>query len=116
MDVDELFLRTLDDLEQRTKTDDEYEILMSASLLRKLLIDGMPLMDQVNTTHRLKIRFSMNGESPFERAVLELKPTYWSLEDGIAPDANEPPGLSAPVSATRDQLLGRRVCSSMGAV
>jgi hypothetical protein len=109
MDVDELFLRTLDDLEQRTLTNDEYEILMSALLLRKLLLDGTPLIDRVNTIQRLKIRFPMNGESPYERAVHELKPTYWSLEDGIDPNVNQPPGLSAPISATRDQLLARRV-------
>jgi hypothetical protein len=43
----------LNDLERRTTTADEYEVLMSAALLRKLLLDGTRLTDQVNRRHRL---------------------------------------------------------------
>ena len=54
--VDELFVRTIDDLEERAGTTDEYELL-AAALLRKLLLDRPPLMDQVNRTRRLPISF-----------------------------------------------------------
>ena len=59
MDPDQLFLRTLGDLEQRAATTDEYGALLAAGLLRKLLMDSHPLVDQVNLNHRLKLRFPM---------------------------------------------------------
>ena len=43
VDADRLFPHILDDLERRTTATDEYEVLMSAALLRKLLLDGEPL-------------------------------------------------------------------------
>jgi hypothetical protein len=42
MDPTPLFLRTLDDLQQRSEATDEYEVLLAAALLRKLLIDSQP--------------------------------------------------------------------------
>jgi hypothetical protein len=55
MDIDRLFVYTLRDLEQRAAATDEYTVLMSAALLRKLLLDEGRLMDQVNRSYRLKI-------------------------------------------------------------
>ena len=109
MDTDQLFLRTLDDLERRTVTTDEYEALMSAAYLRKVLLDSSPLMDQVNATHRLKIRFRMNSVTSLERAILEGRPFYWLLGDAIDPESISSPGLSVPIDATRDQFLKRPV-------
>lgn len=109
MNVDELFTRTLADLERRTTVTDEYEALLSAGLLRKLLLDKTPLMDKVNSNLRMKVRFAINGESAYERAVHEDGPMFWSLGEAIDPDIPAPPGLWAPFNATRDQLLARRV-------
>ena len=109
MDAERLFLNTLADLERRAEASDEYEVLMSAALLRKLLMNGLPLMDQVNQKHRLRLRFPINGVTPYEELVLEDRPVYWSLEDALDPELDHPPGLQAPQDATRDQLLGRRV-------
>ncbi len=114
MDADDLFIRTLSDLERRTTVTDEYEALMSAGLLRKLLLDSTPLMDQVNLNHRLKVRFRINGESPLERVIHEDRPMYWLLGDAIDPDAFHPPGIQAPVDATRSQLFARHVMSVQG--
>jgi hypothetical protein len=47
--------------------------------------------------------------------VLGDGPVYWSLEDGLDPDLDHPPGLMAPIDATRDQLLARRVMMVDGA-
>jgi hypothetical protein len=54
VDPEALFVRTLDDLGRRAGETDEYEVLLAAGLLRKLLMDDHPLVDQVNADHRLK--------------------------------------------------------------
>lgn len=109
MDADQLFIRTLIDLEKRVAAADEYEVLLSAGLLRKLLMDQTPLMDKVNSAHRLRIRFRINGESSYERLIHEDEPMYWSLEDAIDPEIMVPPGMRAPLDAPRDQFLARPV-------
>jgi hypothetical protein len=86
----------LNDLEARAVAVDEYEALLAASLLRKLLLDEHPLVDQVNRTHRIKLRFPINGPTRYEEMVLEMKPVYWSLEDAIDPGLDHPPGLQRP--------------------
>ena len=82
---------------------------MSAGLLRKLLLDGPPLTDRVNSERRIKIRFRMNGPTLYEQAVRADGATFWSLADGIDPSISRPPGLQNPIEATRDQLLAREV-------
>jgi hypothetical protein len=112
VDTDELFLRTVDDLRERAKSLDEYKVLNSGGLLRKLLTDrdSYRLLDQVNASRQLDIRFRINGESRYEREVMQDKPWYWSLENAIdADDPRVPPGMRAPIDATREQLLARRV-------
>ena len=52
---DELFLETLSDLESRCEPGrTEYDVLGIAGLLRKLLIDAQPLVDQVNRDRHLR--------------------------------------------------------------
>lgn len=114
MDAETLLVRTLSDLEHRAAATDEYEALLAAGLLRKLLMDAHPLVDQVNANYRLKLRFLINGSTPYEELVLADGPSYWSLEDGIDPTIDQPPGLMAPEEATRDQLLSRRVMMLSG--
>jgi hypothetical protein len=106
VDVDRLFVHTLRDLERRTAANNEYEVLMSAALLRKLLLDQGRLMDQVNRRYRLELRFRINGVSPFEKQILDMNPTFWALEDALDPDSSL---AYAPFDATRDQFLARRV-------
>lgn len=106
MDVDRLFVHTLRDLERRTADTDEYEVLLSAALLRKLLLDQERLMDQVNRRYRLGLRFRISGVSPFEQELYGSNPIFWALEDALDPDS---PLSYAPFDATRDQFLKRRV-------
>lgn len=106
MDAEKLFVNTLRDLERRTAATDEYEVLMSAALLRKLLLDKEPLMDKVKRRHRLDVRFHINGVSPYERLIYEDKPVFWVIEDALDPQS---PIASAPFYATRDQFLARHV-------
>jgi hypothetical protein len=114
MQADQLFLRTLEDLDRRTTAADEYEALLAAGLLRKLLLDEAPLVHQVNRYRRERIRFRINGETPLERTLLEDRPDYWAIGDAIDPDAFPSPGLSAPVDAKLDQFLARTVMAVRG--
>lgn len=106
MDVDQLFVHTLRDLERRTAATDEYEVLLSAALLRKLLLDQERLMDQVNRRYSLDLRFRISGVSPFEQQIWGSNPIFWALEDALDPES---PLAYAPFDATRDQFLRRRV-------
>ena len=71
MTADELFLLTFEDLEERvTLGRGEYDALMSAWLLRKLLLDEQPLVHRANRSRRLKLKFRMYDD----RLLLELRP------------------------------------------
>src|SRR5262245_49691422 len=106
MEPDRLFIHTLHDLEQRTTATDEYTILMSTALLRKLLLDRNRLVDLANRNRRLDLRFRISDVSPYEQMILNANPTFWSIEDALYPDL---PIAYAPYNATRDQFLKRNV-------
>jgi hypothetical protein len=106
VDIDRLFVHTLRDLEERTASTDEYTVLMSAALLRKLLLDESRLVDQVNRAHRLKLRYRISDVSPWEKLLLDDNPVFWTIEDALDPDS---PFAYAPCDATRDQFLARQV-------
>lgn len=86
--VENLFLSTLDDLAARIISADEYTILGASALIRKLLIDDFPLVDQVNRQHRLKIAFEISESSPSIPSVPD--PTVWSVQDGLDPETSRP--------------------------
>ena len=105
MDKDFLFLKTLEDLENKIKSKDAYEIFMAAGLLRKLLVDRSPLIDQVNKNRKLKILFTVN-DRPVPAGDSSLE--FWSIEDGFDPETSVP-HLSKPIQVKRDQLLKRTI-------
>ncbi|WP_146060520.1 hypothetical protein [Amycolatopsis sp. CA-128772] len=109
VDAKQLFIHTLQDLEERTQSTDEYTILMSAALLRKLLFDELRLIDQVNRTHKLKIRFRINGVSPIEQFNYDNPPVFYIIEDAFDPDS---PFTFSPYDATLDQFANRRIMYS----
>lgn len=111
LNVDRLFVHTLRDLSERSTATDEYTVLMSAALLRKLFLDQDRLIDQANRAHRIKLHFRIGGVSPFERSIHERGPMFWVIEDALDPDcaiAHE------PYDATMDQFLKRQVMSFNG--
>ena len=115
MQADQLFLRTVEDLDRRTMVADEYEALLAAGLIRKLLLDESPLAYQVNRYRRERIRFRINGETPLERIILNDNPFFWAIGDAIDPDAfRAAPGISAPVDAKLEQFLARTVMFARG--
>jgi hypothetical protein len=56
-DLEKLFVNTTVDLKERQEKGTEYDLIRASGLLRQLLFDGSPLVDQVNKDYRLKIRF-----------------------------------------------------------
>jgi hypothetical protein len=87
MNRDTLFLRTLEDLGRRVEPGvDEYEVLLIAGLLRKLLVDSPRLVDEVNRGRGLRIRYLINARKPiWELAGLQA-PVFWSIQDGLDPE------------------------------
>ena len=99
--VESLFLSTLRDLAARIVDQEEYNVLGSSALIRKLLIDDFPLVDQVNQQYRLKLVFEISESNPSIPGVPE--PTFWSVQDGLDPETSRPGKPRKAVN--RDQLL-----------
>ena len=98
-----MFLRTVAELERRvSEEDDEYEILMAAGLLRKLLLDGSRLVDQVNRHRKIPIRMHIAMRGP-KSPVGDPDPVLWALPSGLEPSTagNEPGVQIAEVDLTR---------------
>jgi len=110
MTREQLFVYTIKDLEKKLAATDQYEILMIAGLLRKLLLDGTPLMDQINTGH-LRVKFIINSRPIPEDKYLSI----WSIEDGLDP-ATAVPHLCKPIEVDRGQLLSTKILKVGGKV
>jgi len=105
---DDLFLATLHDLEQRQRSEEPYQILGMAGLLRKLLLDAEPLIDQVNRTRRLKLRFRIiQGRHSLE-TLRSLGVTYHDIGDCLDPSYIDSQANEA-AELTRDQFLSTLV-------
>src|SRR5438094_6089576 len=88
MTADELFLFAVDDLEGRTQLGQgEYDALMMAALLRKLLIDDTPLIHVVNRERRLALRFRVTDIGPPKSVAPE---DCWMPNDAFHPDGAGP--------------------------
>ena len=109
-EAEALFLSTLHDLGRRVDSEDPYEILGASALIRKLLIGSHPLLDQVNQSHRLKLRFRVG--LPLARPPGFPEPVVWSLQDGLDPHTGVP-GHQV-VDMTRDRLLSTPVLKIAG--
>lgn len=111
MNRDLLFIKDLENLEERMQSRDEYEILGIAALLRKLLLDKEPLVDQVNRSRRLKIRFKINPP----KIPMDPPPTFWSIEDGLDPETARP-RRTGPAEVRKDEFLAAQVLYVNGKV
>jgi hypothetical protein len=101
MHSDWLFIRTLDDLAMRVQSEDAYDTLMIAFLLRRLLLDSTPLMDHVNRRRKIKIKFTISN------TLFDWNEDFLAAEsaDDILPGKG--PGEDKVLS--RDQFLAERV-------
>ena len=107
MDHDRLFLETLADLQARVENpSSEYEVVMTAPLLRKLLLESPTLTDLVNRERRVKVSYVVNGPVPVWKQLNESPPTAYSTEDGFDP---ETAAYGTPTAVSRDGLLSQMV-------
>ncbi|HCG02027.1 MAG TPA: hypothetical protein DEV93_15970 [Chloroflexi bacterium] len=113
MTIEELFLQTLLDLEQRLLQADEYALLRAAALLRQLLLEEHPIAIEVNRSCRLKLTFTVTDMGPYFEMLLQDGATFYSTEDGLDP-GTAPFGQS--LYLTRDQFLKRRVMVVNGSI
>jgi hypothetical protein len=97
VNVDRLFLDTLDDLEARTRPEaTEYDLLRAAALLRELLIDESPLAHLANRGTGIPLRFRLRVKEPEPGTGFEI----WL---GLDPSAE----LHAPIREVGvKELLG----------
>lgn len=118
MDRDQLFLGIYRELEERTKAEpSEYNVLKIAGLLRQLLLDKHRLVDIVNSKTRLKkphldIKYEVMDKTPYQQMVEDLKPVFWTMQDGIYPKTALIAGRTKIVD--RDGLLSYKVMSFAG--
>lgn len=77
MNAKELYLRTIRDLEQKSRSRDRYELLRSSALMRQLIFDDVPLIHAANREIRLKFRFTL---TPLVELPL-LFPGGWFAQD-----------------------------------
>ena len=105
MHPDELFCKTIDDIQSVVENPTSYEILRSTALLRQLLLDGNRLVDVVNRQRRLRLRFTIadGWEHPVARMMRSMNPAFLAILDNFQPDAQFP--NTNVRDLTRDQLL-----------
>jgi hypothetical protein len=66
----------MEDLESRLSSGTEYDLIIAAGLVRKLLVDSPSLTDHVNRQHRLKLTFPAN----WMKNLVGAKSTSGSLD------------------------------------
>lgn len=93
IDTQQLFNKTLDEIELRIQSDNEYDTLMISPLLRKLLVDGEnSLISQIDKNKK-PLRFRVNIREPLHKRVPFLfknenstNEYSWISGDGFNPD------------------------------
>ncbi len=65
---EQIFVNTISDLNKKLEKADLYSIIRASGLIRQLLVDDKPLLDQINREYKEKIFFKViNTEIPNER-------------------------------------------------
>jgi hypothetical protein len=105
--ADEIFLSKMRDLASRVTQDGDfsdpdyqYRVLMSAALLRNLLLDGTPLTSIVNRDRKLKLRFRIAINENYERVALQMGPLFYTRADGLDPSTNMIDHVTKDLDAT----------------
>ena len=113
MDKDQLFIETLKDLDNKLNSQDEYENFMVVPLLRKLILDKNPLVDQVNQQRQIRVMYTIN-DVPDEKineiiSIIRTESSvhcFFSEEDLLDPSKVPHPRL---IEVTKDKFLSRPV-------
>lgn len=86
MNRDDLFLATMDDLDERLAAAEEYDALRAAALVRQLLLDGAPLVHQVNRERRVKVVFRVGDLGAVPSRIPPGAVGVRFMVDGLYPD------------------------------
>ncbi|MDO6759608.1 hypothetical protein Q4566_05290 [Tamlana sp. 2_MG-2023] len=74
-EIEEDFLNIINDLKDKIDQPTKYNNKKSAGLIRQLLLDDYPLIDQVNSKHKLKMSFKVrklkNAEPGIGKMIME---------------------------------------------
>jgi hypothetical protein len=76
LDTEQFFLKTIEDLRHRIECGTEYDLIVAAALVRKLILDSPPLIHQINRRYGTKIRFPANSQ----RHLVGARTTSGSLD------------------------------------
>lgn len=107
MTIDELFVLTLYDIEDRLQPGGkEYDVFMVAGLLRKIFLDETPLIHAVNRPRRIDLRFEITDTEP------EPGTLGWFPNDTLHPASRLP--QHGVVSCNFKQFLRRVVLVADG--
>lgn len=107
-DTTKLFLETLKDIERRVVLNSTYEVLGISALIRKLLLDEFPLLDQINRKYKIKLSFEI---IPANDALIQ-KSEYYISADLLDPATA--PRCKKSEKVSRDQFLKTTVLSIRG--
>lgn len=96
-----------DELKELVESREPYDLTKASAIIRQLLIDGTPLMNQANSHHKLKITFPVSQFSvpdlsePINRGMV-----IWIKQDSLYP----PEKTSDPCDyLKRDQFLSKKI-------
>lgn len=106
--VEQLFVRTVHDLEIRLGSSDWYEVLGAAPLMRKLLWDRHPLVHRANRRRQVQLRFAVAVRP--SRPQSSVQPLMSFVGDGIDPEARVP---GASIETVSVDGLGRVVVGTV---
>ena len=100
---EDLFIRALDELDQKSASPDWYDNLAISRLLRQLLIDGNSLVNQANKEYKVKIRYHIGLPENTPSSFVLLS----AMLDGFDPDPSRPEHQTALLSL--DKFLAAKV-------
>ena len=95
-DLEKLFVESVKDLDQKISSTDHYQLLRASGIIRQLLMDSAPLIQQVNRNYRIKVTFEV---LPMQNDLPVPPDTHWC---SITPD-NGP--VEPTIQCTLSQLL-----------
>jgi len=103
---EKLILCVSEELRQYLSRGDEYSALKSSGLLRQLLLDSYPLVDQANKKFRIPIRYRVNSTVIDNMMRRCRSPVFACFIDLLCPkDSGGFPVETTPSELTRDQFL-----------
>lgn len=115
---EDLFLRDLEELDQLEESHSDYDCLRIAGILRRLLLDDVPLVHLVNRERKIQIRFRVNFDKPGESIIVPgrqgsgvLRAQSVSMGDALDPEVER---RIATSTLKLEKLLGRPVATARG--